>query len=424
MLSLRKIIYIVCVLSLCFYTTIYAQNINKDSLAVKSYSIIIADQSLRQFTMKQSNQNFLTSYRYLSQLSTNLFGENKTYLLQALTSLLSIPLTHEEGHRSILTSLGIGSISQPIFNTKAAAYVNGVRDETLMNLRSTNLPSYIRLHTAGLESDYTLLNRETELILFCQENKELLSIDHLFRKVSLIWYYSTSPFSALNVKLKEETNDLERDIVGHDIYGAVKHLHRPNDNEFYRYVNYSNLTNEEKSFLNRVALRALLNIVSPILIKPLNVLQKDNFRLSLGLGYSMSPFGDFIDENVWMRYKQKYNIHAYLRQYQNRKTWFPAGGVSLVDYQFSRKFNVTFSTHYWSQPKNLDFNTSKFDFGAAGDVLLRYSFLDNKQGSSLSFDLGLMAKSKGFLPEEVFLKEHLGLRVGITLKLNQKQNNK
>lgn len=71
--------------------------------------------------MEQFNQNYLSGYRYLSHLSQKTFGKNSTRLLQMITSLIAIPLTHEEGHRSILTSQGIGSISQPILNNKGAA---------------------------------------------------------------------------------------------------------------------------------------------------------------------------------------------------------------------------------------------------------------------------------------------------------------
>ena len=54
-----------------------------------------------------------------------------------------MPLTHEEGHRSILTVNYVGSISQPFFNESGAAYVNGVTDQTLMDLRDNDLPTYI-----------------------------------------------------------------------------------------------------------------------------------------------------------------------------------------------------------------------------------------------------------------------------------------
>lgn len=43
-------------------------------------------------------------------------------------------------------------------------------------------------------------------------------------------------------------NELERDIVGHDIWGMIRHIHRPNM-EFHRYTTWNELTDEEKNML-------------------------------------------------------------------------------------------------------------------------------------------------------------------------------
>lgn len=388
-------------------------NLNSKS----SYSLIIQDSPTKLFTMRQFNQNYLSTYRYISdQLYLN-FSPKYAYLIQYFSEFLFLlPLTHEEGHRSILTSLGIGSISQPYFNLKGAAYVNGVRDSELKNLRDNDLPNFIRLHSAGLESDYMISNRIEELIVFKSDIKRNLKLNYLVRKLSLLSYYTLSLIPGLNPIFKEENNELERDIVGHDVYGAIKNLHRPTIS-FYRYTNYTDLSNEEQKFVERVGYRALLNIVSPIFFKPLNIITKPNLKLSVSTGYTMCPFGDFIDENFFIQYNHKYNMHAYLRQFENRNTWFMAGGISLVDYQISPKFNTTLAGHLWSQPKNLDFNTTESQFGGSGDLLFKYIILENKSHNSMSIDLGLNYKTVGFLPEEVIMKEHIGVRLGVTVNL-------
>lgn len=396
-----------------------AQHRDNDSIPVKSYPVIIADSPDPFYTMAQFNQNYLSTYRYLSTESTKRFGNRNTRLMQLCLSLLSIPLTHEEGHRSILTSEKIGAISKPIINSKGTAYVVGVSDETLINLRQNDLPFYIRLHTAGTESDYVILRKIDDLILFNQENKELLSVEYLFRQLSLLTYYGLSPFPKLFSQIEEENSELDRDIVGHDVYGAVKNLYRPNE-VFYRYTNYDDLTKEERKFITRTAWRSLLNIASPVFFKPLNIVQKENLKLSIGLGYTMSPFGDFIDENFWLKLNNKYNIKMYLRQFQNRNTWFPAGGVSLVDYNPTPNLKTTISGHFWSQPENLDFNTTKGQLGGAGDILFKYNLIKMNTGNSMSVDLGLKYKTKGFLPEEVIMDKHLGVRLGVTFNLVQK----
>ena len=231
-------------------------------------------------------------------------------------------------------------------------------------------------------------------------------------------YYTGSLIPSFSPNLKENTNELENDIVGHDVYGAIKNLHRPNI-PFYRYTDYKDMTSEEQKFVERVGYRALLNLASPVFFKPLNIIKNENLKLSVSTGYTMCPFGDFIDENFLIQYHQKYNIHAYLRQFENRNTWFMGGGISLIDYQISPKFNTTIAAHLWNQPKNLDFNTTESQFGGSGDLLFRYIILENQSHNSMSIDLGLNYKTVGFLPEEVIMKEHVGVRLGVTVNLNQ-----
>ena len=414
---------IVAFFTLISSVCIFALNVN-DSINFSkkmSYPIIIQDSPAKLFTMRQFNQNYLSSYSFLSHQLYNNFPKKFGYLVQYFSELFFLlPLTHEEGHRSILTSLNIGSISQPYYNKEGAAYVKGVPDSGLKYLRDNDLPDFIRLHTSGLESDYMLNNRIEELVIFGFESKKILNLDYLARKINIFSYYTLSMYPSLIPKLKEESNELERDIVGHDVYGAIKNLYRPNI-PFYRYTNYDDLTTEELNFLKRVGNRALLNLASPLFLKPLNIIKKNKIKVSLGMGYTMCPFGDFIDENIFVIYNQKYNLHAYLRQYENRNTWFMGGGLSLVDYQISPKFKTTIAGHLWNQPQNLDFNTTNSQFGGSGDLLLKYIFLENKSNNSMSIDLGLNYKTFGFLPEEVIMKEHFGVRIGVTVNVIQKK---
>lgn len=412
-----KLLYLFLFLFTQFQLFSNTKTCSIDTIGYNSYQFIVQDSPAQLFTMKQFNQNYLSVNRFLSHNLYKSIATRKASLIQYLSEIFFLlPLSHEEGHRSVLTSLSFGSISQPYFNSKGAAYVKGVLDRDLISIKTNDFPNYIRLHTAGLESDYMLSNRMEKLLLFKDESKQNLFWGYTFRKLSLISYYTFSLIPNINPKLKEETNELERDIVGHDVYGAIKNLHRPNE-RFYRYTNYDDLSNEELRFLKRVGYRALINIATPVLFKQLTVVNKPDLKLSLSAGYTMSPFGDFIDENIFILLKNKYKIHTYLRQFENKQTWFPAGGISLTDYNLSPKFSTSIATHAWAQPENLDFNTSKSDFGGAVDVLFKYKVLNLNKGNSVSLDLGMIYKTKGFLPEEVQLNEHFGVRLGCTLNL-------
>ncbi len=227
-------------------------------------SFILIDDPARLYTMRQYSQNYFGIYLLLANSAHETFKfKPAAYFLFGVSSILGVPLTHEEGHRSVLTYKDIGSISRPYFNSKGAAYVQGVSDNSLIDLRANDLPNYIRLHTAGLESDYMLSLRAEKHMAFNSHNHKLLYFEYFMRRLSLLQYYLTGLFE-YDFDLIEESNELKRDIVGHDVYGAIKHIHRPND-EFKRYIQYDELTEEEKSMIKRVGWRSLLNLGSPFL---------------------------------------------------------------------------------------------------------------------------------------------------------------
>ncbi len=329
-------------------------------------------------------------------------------------SLFFMPLTHEEGHRSILTGKGIGAISQPYFKLNGAAYVKGVTDQTLQDLRDNDFATYIRLHTGGLESDYMLTKRVEAIACFEQDEIKYIKWEYAIRKLSIMQYYVMGLFN-YEIDLKEENNELDRDIVGFDTYGAARHLYRPTM-DFYRYTKYEDLTGEEKKFVKRLGYRSFLNLLNPLMIGKGNIKLTENIKYNIGLGYTMSPFGDFVDENLWVKYKEL-NIGFYARQFQNRENWFNGFGLSINDYRPIEKLSVTLAGHYWQQPINYDFNTSDYFTGGAIDADFKYFFM-NKRNITLkgfSIDLGMIYKTKGFLPEELFLDEHFGVRVGTTI---------
>ncbi|MBN1464298.1 hypothetical protein JXA02_00960 [candidate division KSB1 bacterium] len=382
------------------------------------YSFIIQDTPSQLFTMRQVNQSYLSAYRLGARGLYDLLPNNRTAdLLQVgLQALFLMPLTHEEGHRSILTVNNIGSISQPYFNKHGAAYVKGVTDQTLKNLRDADLPTYIRLHAAGLESDYMLTQRIEAIGSFDQDLFRHYKWEYWMRKLSILQYYATGLFK-YGSDLTEETDELERDIVGHDIYGAARHLHRPTM-EFHRYTAYDDLTAAERKYVNRLGYRSLLNLLNPLIIGVHRFRLTSTTYLNAGLGHAMAPFGDFIDENVWLTLKSL-NISFYARQFQNRENWLPGFGAQLHDVRLLRQLSMSLAAHFWRQPENFDFNTAAAFTGGAIDIDVRYFFFIHKNAwlDAFSIDLGLIYKAAGFLPEEVYLDEHFGVRFGTTMRL-------
>ncbi len=78
---------------------------------------------------------------------------------------------------------------------------------------------------------------------------------------------------------------------------------------------------------------------------------------------------------------------------------------------------VSAAVHYWNQPVDRSFTALNGRSGGAVDVTGRYK-VPLKRSTwmrYLSLDVGVIDKTAGFLPEELFLGEHFGARVGLSL---------
>ena len=147
----------VCCLFILLLKTFYANNLNNDLLK----NFYIYDGSLDYIPMHQIIENYSVFDSVFNEVYFDCFSFNNDVFHDVLVSLPNLlltnlvftPFTHEESHRAILTNKGIASISQPFCNAQGAAYVKGVLDSTLKNFRDTDFASFIRLHTAGIESD-------------------------------------------------------------------------------------------------------------------------------------------------------------------------------------------------------------------------------------------------------------------------------
>ncbi len=382
----------------------------------KIYPFILRDSPARLFTMRQWDTDYLSAYRLFSDLLNSNLPLPVSYAIEGAANLLFFhDLTHEDAHRAILVGEDIGAVSHPFYFSERGGYVVGVTDATLQNLRDTDFPTFIRLHTAGFESDYMLATREETLLSLGGESYKNLAVEYLIRKAAIIAYFSEGIFKHDSL-VTEEANELERDVAGNDLYGAIRHLFRPNM-EYKRYTRYADLTVEELGYLNRVQYRTFLNLANANVIGVNNFRISDAVRLNVGLGHSMGPFGDFIDQNVWLIIKGKLKIGGYLREFENRDHWFFGAGVGVNDYPLAGPVVVSAAVHYWNQPVDLSFTASDGRAGGAVDVTVRYK-VPIKHGTwlrYLSFDVGAIYKTAGFLPEELALGEHSGFRVGLSL---------
>lgn len=403
-------------LAIASAASLAAQDTQGSGEGEKRYPFILRDSPARLFTMRQLDQDYLSGYRLFSDLLGKNLNPVLSYVIQGACGILFFKtMTHEEGHRSILVGEDIGSVSHPFAFSERGGYVAGVTDATLRNLRDTKFPTFIRLHTAGFESDYMLSTTEETLMSLGDESYKNLAVDYLLRKLGIIKYFTEGLFKH-DTDGPEEADELKRDIVGNDLYGVIRHLFRPTM-EYKRYTRYADLTDQELRYLRRVQFRTFLNLANANVIGVNNFRLAEALRVNAGLGHSMGPFGDFVDEKVWLVYGGKVKLNAYLREFENLSHWFFGAGVGINDYSLAKHMDVSGMVHYWNQPLNLSFTEQNGRSGGAIEVSGRYKlFLShNSWFRSLSLDLGLIYKSSGFLPEEIELGEHFGVWVGLSL---------
>lgn len=260
-----------------------------------------------------------------------------------------------------------------------------------------------------------LATREETLMSQGDESYKNLAVEYLARKAGIIRYFTEGIFK-YNTDGAEEANELDRDVVGNDLYGAIRHLFRPTM-EYTRYTRYADLTDEELGYLHRVQYRTFLNLANANVIGVTNFRVSDAVRLNVGLGHCMGPFGDFIDQKVWLAVKGKVKISGYLREFENRNRWFYGAGVGVNDYPVAGRVAVSAAVHYWNQPADLSFTALDGRPGGAVDVTGRYKvpLRHSTWLRSLSLDVGVIYKTAGFLPEELALGEHFGVRAGLSL---------
>jgi hypothetical protein len=401
------------------------------SAQFKSYNFNLYEGRDYYFTMSQSNDLVQNSQRLVGNYLVDedsqwwkrtLFHVGQSYF----TTFFGQAFTHGQGHRSVLSELGIHSVNKPTaYENDFFGKVIGVTNETLINLRETDLPNYIRMHDAGLESDYAYLKKLDAKFNFGEETYTVMYWDYFWRIFQSQMYFANliKPLSSVE-DIEKSIPEKELDIVGHDLYGRIRHIHRPTM-EFYRYTDWEDLTKEEQSYGKRMGKMALLNLLNPNIFR-LGIFRFSKFNAqteikgSLSINYSLAPFGDFIEQNAYLNVGDKYKLNPYIREYFNKSDTFLAAGIKLNNYVFDGgKYLLNSSVDIWNQPENFDFNSklSDFGFGVKTELAVRLLDLNSYQNSAYA-NLGMSYKTNGFIPEISSLYEDFNVYLGFVYSVN------
>src|SRR5512137_998509 len=159
---------------------VVAQDVPGSDQKEGNYPFLIVDSPAGQFTMRMVDQDYLSGYRLFATVTNDHLKPALAYVVQGTACLLLFKtMTHEEGHRAILRGEHIDSGTRPFLLEKRAGYVDGVTDQTLKDMRDEKFPTFVRLHTAGFESDYMLATREETLFAFEEETYKNLMVEYL-----------------------------------------------------------------------------------------------------------------------------------------------------------------------------------------------------------------------------------------------------
>ncbi|MFL0160853.1 hypothetical protein [Aquirufa salirivi] len=391
--------FLIC--TICCFLKLTSSISQGDSTTVKSYPFLFFDTYNKAYNMQLVNQNYLSIHNYLWDHKPE---GTLPRLFFVFGHLFGMVYTHEAGHQNVLLSEGIGSYITPTWNTSGLAIVGGVMDNTLINLRDRNLPAYIRLHTGGLEADYGIIRKIKTDIAFNGANVKDIGPEYSTRIWASFFYLSSSAIKLYSIQ--ESEDQLNNDIVGHDIWGYIKHINRP-DAPFHRYIQFDELTADERAQLNRIAISSLLNLLGPGKVK----FSVRGSKVSLGGSYLLTPFGDMFEQNIYIK-KNTLKLQTDLRVYQNKYYQSFGFGISIFDKKISNNLNVNLAANYWSQPSGFSFKTKQFNAGGSFDILCKWmpKFTEGK----FSIDAALHAKTEGFEPEEPFMSKGIFFRTGIT----------
>jgi hypothetical protein len=100
--------------------------------APAAYPILLLDSPYRYLTMREVDENYLTGYRLFASALNAHLKPAASFLIQGAACLVLLKtMTHEEGHRAVLTAEGIDAASRVFVFMPRAGFVDGVTDATL-----------------------------------------------------------------------------------------------------------------------------------------------------------------------------------------------------------------------------------------------------------------------------------------------------
>ncbi|MBN2188175.1 MAG: hypothetical protein JW699_01875 [Chitinispirillaceae bacterium] len=355
---------------------------------------------------------------------------------------------HEEWHRAVLTGRHIGSYNG-VYDFRIlsnAIPVSRVADADLVSLKRSYPADMVRLSAAGNEAQLELARSLRRELFFNRQECSLEWITlfiNTFSPASYLFLCSMPYADQLTDRLERaEGSDISRrDIVGMDFTAWVYDLHRPREPYdsgrgahpsgvgIRRYIRRSQLTAEEKNYLQLQGFLAWLNLLNPQLagknrFNGKSPFTKTPYFWNAAIVHHLTPFGFTIDGDL-MAAAGTTNAAATLHSYFNGRRYFPGAAVEVDDLPLSifgargafPRLYVSAQAEGWLQPKGLLFDERAAQPGGALAFSLKAGVTKR-----LLVSAGASGKSAGWQAGRVSLDRQLGAHAGLCLWLADRRS--
>lgn len=342
---------------------------------------------------------------------------------------------HEEWHRAVFSRHNISSHND-VYNIDLFSdliYVSHVTDADLSRLKKHHPADFVRLSEAGIEAEY-----ELNLAL----EKDAFFFDTKTWNLPILWFNDVNSITYLFICVTNEANSgtdqsnrsdgadiATRDFTGLDFTAWVYDLYRPDEPYenrgvhpsgvgINRYRKLSDLTREEKDFLELQVALSFLNLLDSNLIgfarfNATNPFTKAPFEWNATVRHHLTSFGFTVDLNLFLR-QTPWNILFIAHNYLNDSRYFPGVDLELLRYPvkiLNRDFLVSPRTALWLQPKDQRFFTDAASLGGLARLKLEWMLA----GALLPY-VELEAKSEGWVAGNAYLDPSFSAKVGIAVQ--------
>ena len=338
---------------------------------------------------------------------------------------------HEEYHRAAMTRFQVNSFNE--MNTfpigAEVVSVSRIRDEDLIRFKLESPHDFIRMHVAGIEGQYLLIDKLQKENFFYNSNLSHHYLYVLSTSNSIAYLNgSTKPSFAdpLTDRLtKQQTDISSRDFTGIDFTAWVYDLFNPDEPYesrgihpsgigIDRYIKTTDLSSDAKDYLKKQSILSWLNCVSPMVLGFNSISWNHNYRFNFALRHFLTSFGSDITFNVFLKGNQK-NLIFRFHHASNYKKSFPSVEAELYEFPAilaNNRFLIGLRMITGVQPKYQSFTTNKSAF--LGLAECKFDWLTKGLISPFA---QLSFKTKGWVAGNEFLDSNTSFRLGLSARL-------